>query len=163
MTAEALYVAERKRNPFLGSPRGGRILSALMLPHFMLRPPAGFGVLTMTGRRTGRRRRKCVRAIRRGDKVYVVSIRPTAWLKNVRANPRVSLRLPGGTFAGVARDPRDAQELEEGRAAYCGTVKPFDYGECLMWRRGRPTRAKIEELHRDWFAQGTPLVIDLPE
>ena len=30
-----------------------------------------------------------------------------------------------------------------------------------MWRPGRPTPAKIRELHRDWFAQGTPLVVEL--
>ena len=67
--APSLYVAERKRNPFLHSSTGGRVLSALMLPHFMLLPPKGFGVLTTTGRRTGKTRRKCVRAIRRGDRV----------------------------------------------------------------------------------------------
>ena len=55
MTTRGMYVAERKRNPFIQSPTGGRALSALMLPRFMLRPPAGFGVLTMTGRKTGKR------------------------------------------------------------------------------------------------------------
>jgi deazaflavin-dependent oxidoreductase (nitroreductase family) len=153
-------VAEWK-NPFLGSPTGGRILSALMLPRFMIRPPAGFGVLTTTGRRTAKTRRKCVRAIRRGDKAYIVSIRPTAWLKNVEANPRVRLRIRGGTFSGVARDVRDAGERQEAMDAYCETVNRFDYSECLMWRRGRPTRSKIKELHRGWFSQGTPLVVDL--
>ena len=161
MSGAAMYVPERKHNPFLNSPTGGRLLSALMLPRFMVRPPAGFGVLETTGRRTGKRRRKCVRAIRRGDRAYIVSIRPTAWLKNVRANPDVRLRLRGGKFRGVVREPGDAAESQEAREAYCGTVVPFDYGECMMWRKGRPTRAKIQALHRDWFAQGTPLVVEL--
>ena len=155
------YVAERKRNPFINSRMGGRILSALQAPWFSLLPPHGFGVLTMTGRRTGKTRRKCVRAIRRGDRAYVVSIRSTHWLSNVRANPDVRLRIRSGTFAGVVREPRSTEELEEARAAYCKTVNRFDYAECRMWRPGRPTRDKIEELHRDWFEHGTPLVIEL--
>jgi deazaflavin-dependent oxidoreductase (nitroreductase family) len=153
--------AERARNPFLRSSTGGRILSALMLPHFTVLPPVGSGVLTTTGRRTGKTRRKCIRAIRRGRTAYVVAIRQSAWLKNVEANPQVTLRIRGGTFAGTARTPRDVEERREAAAAYCETVNPFDWIECLMWRRGRPTRAKITELHRGWFERGTPLVIDL--
>ena len=154
-------VAERKHNPFLRSATGGRVLSALMLPWFTLFPPAGFGVLTTTGRRTGRTRRKCVRAIRRGNRAYLVSIRSSAWLHNVRADPNVRLRVRGGAFAGVARELREPAEATAAAAAYCETVTKFDYAECRMWRKGRPTRTKIEELHRGWFRDGTPLVIEL--
>jgi len=155
-----MYVAERSRNPFLRTSTGGRVLSALMLPHFTIRPPRGFAILTTTGRRTGKTRRKCVRAIRRGDRAYLVSIRPTAWLKNARANPHVRLRMPGATVDAVARELRP-DEAEEARAAYCDTVNAFDYMECMMWRKGRPTSAKIRELHSGWFEMGTPLVVDL--
>jgi hypothetical protein len=40
-------------------------------------------------------------------------------------------------------------------------VNPFDYAECALWRRGRPTRAKIQDLHRGWFREGIPLVVEL--
>ena len=150
--------AQRKRNPFLNSATGGRVLSASMLPFFMLMPPAGFGVLTTTGRKTGKTRRKCVRAIRRGDRAYIVSIRPSAWLRNIQANPEVELRIRGGTFTGHARELDDATERVE---AYCETVNRFDYAECRMWRKGRPTRSKIVELHRSWFDHGYPLVVEL--
>jgi deazaflavin-dependent oxidoreductase (nitroreductase family) len=156
-----MNMAERQRNPFLRTSSGGRALSALMLPHFTILPPAGFGVLTTTGRRTGKPRRKCVRAIRRGNRAYVVSIRSSAWLKNVQANPSVRLRIRGGTFSGVVHDLREAGERQEAMEAYCGTVNAFDYVECMMWRRGLPTRAKIKELHRTWFDQGSPLAVDL--
>lgn len=156
-----MIAAERTRNPFIRTATGGRILSALMLPRFTIRPPAGFGVLTTTGRKTGKARRKCIRAIRRGDRVYIISIRSSAWLKNVRANPEVLLRIRGGTFRGVVRELRDPGERQVAMAAYCDTVNSFDYGECVMWRSGRPTRSKIEQLHRDWFHDGTPLVVDL--
>jgi deazaflavin-dependent oxidoreductase (nitroreductase family) len=155
-----MIAADRQHNPFIRSPAGGRLLSALTLPGFMIRPPAGFGVLTTTGRRTGKSRLKCVRAIRRGDKAYIVSIRPTAWLKNVRANPVVRLRIRGGTFSGVVRE-LDEGDRQEAMDAYCETVNPNDYVECFIWRSGRPTRAKIKELHRTWFSTGTPMVVDL--
>jgi deazaflavin-dependent oxidoreductase (nitroreductase family) len=157
------YVAERQRNPFVRSLAGGRALSALQLPFFTVLPPAGFGVLTTTGRRTGKTRRKCVRAIRSGDTAYLVSIggAHAAWLKNIRANPDVRLRIRGGTFAGVARELSEPAETEPAAAAYCGTVNPFDYAECAMHRRGRPTRSRIQELHRSWFDGGIPLAVEL--
>src|SRR5262249_23693956 len=58
----------------LRTPRHGQILSALMLPFVLARPSAGYGVLTTTGRRTGKRRRKCIRLIRRDSKVYLVQL-----------------------------------------------------------------------------------------
>lgn len=157
------YVPERKGNPFVRSPAGGRVLSASQLPWFTILPPAGFGVLTTRGRRTGKTRRRCVRAIRKGNKAYIVAIGGTraAWLKNVRANPSVGLRIRGGTFAGVARELANAAEEQEAMAAYSETVNPVDYAECAMHREGRPTRAKIEELHRSWFENGSPLVVEL--
>jgi hypothetical protein len=62
------YISERRHNPFVRSASWARVLSALMLPRFTIIPPAGFGVLTTTGRKTGKTRRKCVRAIRKGNR-----------------------------------------------------------------------------------------------
>ena len=83
------------------------------------------------------------------------------WLKNVREHPEVRLRVRGGSFAGVAREPRDPAEIAEARAAFCDTVKAFDHLECRVHRPGRPTREKIVALHRTWFEGGTPLVVEL--
>lgn len=137
-------------------------LSGLMLPWFTVLPPAGWGVLTTRGRKTGKVRRKCVRAIRQGNKVYLVAIRPgTAWLKNIRANAEVRLRLLGRRFTGAAREPADAVERQTAMDTYCQTTRLFDYVGCIQHRRGRPKSPKIGELHRTWFDQGVPLVIDL--
>jgi len=166
----AAQYSERAHNAFVRSATGGRVLSALMLPDFMLAAPAGFGVLTTTGRKTGKLRRKCIRAIRRGDKVYLVMLGPaltgdpeavSAWLWNIRANPNVTLRIRGGTFPGVARELEEPPEKEQAREAYCETVHAFDYGMCFFHRRGRPTRAKIQQMTRHWFDVGIPLVLDL--
>jgi deazaflavin-dependent oxidoreductase (nitroreductase family) len=157
------YLAERRGNPLVQTPGGGRILSASQLPWFTVHPPSGFGVLTTRGRKTGRSRRRCVRAIRRGDRAYLVAIGGefSGWLSNIRANPDVRLRIRGGSFEGVARELRGQAEREEAMAAFCETVNPFDYLECRAHRVGRPTRAKIEELHRTWFQGGVPLVVEL--
>jgi deazaflavin-dependent oxidoreductase (nitroreductase family) len=158
------YVAERRRNPLVQTHLGGRILSAAMLPWFTLMPPKGCGVLTTTGRKTGKARRRCVRAIRRGDKVFLVAIGGefNRWLKNIRANPNVRLRILGGTYRGIVRDVHDPDERAEARAAYCEEINPFDYLENRAHRTGRPTSEKIVELHGAWFEGGVPLVIELP-
>jgi deazaflavin-dependent oxidoreductase (nitroreductase family) len=168
----SLYPRERRYNPFIReqhatvlglSLHGGRVLSALELPWFSLVPPRGFGVLTTTGRKTGKRRRKCVRAIRRGNSVYIVSIGgpEMAWLKNIQANPNVSLRITGGTFAGRARKLSDPLETEQALKTYCEPVHAVDYMACLNWRKGLPTRSRIRDLTRGWFNEGVPLVVEL--
>jgi deazaflavin-dependent oxidoreductase (nitroreductase family) len=143
-----------------------------MLPFFLARPPSGYGVITTTGRKTGKARRKCIRVTRRGNRAYIVQLRPpeaartrpsivAALVWNIRSNPSVRLRIRGGTIAGVARELRDPAELERAREAVCETVNLFDYGECSVHLRGLPSRAKIKELHRYWFDTGIPLVVDL--
>jgi deazaflavin-dependent oxidoreductase (nitroreductase family) len=168
---DRMQTQPRKGNPFMRSAAGGRALSALMLPGFTLHPPVGYGVLTTTGRRTGKARRRCVHAIRHGDRAYVVMIRPTpaamalpwtaAWMWNIRASPNVRLRLRDGAFAARARELTDEQELRTAREIYCNAVNPFDYVECAFHRSGCPTRARIQALHRSWFDTGIPLVVEL--
>ncbi len=169
---EAAVREDSKHARMIRSARDGRILSAIMLPFFRVRPPAGYGLLTTTGRKTGKRRRKCVRVIRQGDRAYLTMLRPpklalerptavSAWVWNIRSDPRVELRLPGATFNGLARELHDPGELEQAREALCATVTWFDYGECDLHLRGLPTRAKIKELHRYWFDTGIPLVVEL--
>jgi deazaflavin-dependent oxidoreductase (nitroreductase family) len=159
------YVAERKRNPFVSTAAGARALSAMQLPLFALRPPRGYGVLTTTGRTTGKRRRRCVRAIEDGNRVYLVAIKGarTGWQRNLRANPNARLRLRGGSFAGVARELHGAPEAQRAREVYCHTVYRFDRASYTMWHKGRPTPENIREMLRGWFDQGTAFVIELAE
>jgi deazaflavin-dependent oxidoreductase (nitroreductase family) len=163
-----------KHRRLIRSAGHGRLLSAVMLPSFLVRPPNGFGVITTIGRKTRKSRRKCIRVIRSGSKAHIVQLRPpelavtrpsavSAWVWNIRSTPRVTLRIRGGTFVGIARELKEPAELAEAREAFCEAVNPFDYGECNVHLRGLPTRSKIEELHRYWFDTGIPLVVDLAE
>jgi deazaflavin-dependent oxidoreductase (nitroreductase family) len=161
-----------KHKRLLRRARHGQILSALMLPVVLFSPPAGYGVITTTGRKTGKRRRKCIRVIRRGDCAYLVQLVPphvavtrpgavSSWVWNIRANPRVRLRIKGGSFDGLAREINDPAEREAARSVICESVYPTDYAEAGLHLRGHPTRAKIKELHRYWFDTGHPLVVEL--
>lgn len=163
---------ERERNPFTKSSGGGRVLSAMMLPFFLAMPPHGFGVLTTKGRRTGKTRRKCVRVVRDGDKAYLVMLGPAllgrtapestaGWLWNIRADPNVRLRIRGGTFAGMAHEIEDQAERQRAKEVYCSAVHRFDYVECDFHTGWRPTRDKVERMHRHWFDTGVPLAVDL--
>jgi deazaflavin-dependent oxidoreductase (nitroreductase family) len=119
--------------------------------------------MTTTGRKTGKRRRRCIRAVRSGDRVYAVAIKgraSTGWVKNALATPEVRLRLPGGTASARARAIRD-DERAAGRAAYVETVRPFDYLTYLNWRTGRPTAARIQALLGSWFDEGFPIVMEI--
>jgi deazaflavin-dependent oxidoreductase (nitroreductase family) len=168
----SLYPRERRYNPFIReremtvlglSIHGGQLLSALELPWFSLVPPRGYGVLTTTGRKTGQPRRKCVRAIRSANSVYIVSIAgaKAAWLRNIQANPTVTLRIRGGTFTGRARALSDPLEVERAKRVYCEPVHAVDYMACMNWRKGPPTPSKIRDLTRGWLEEGVPLVVEL--
>ena len=153
---------ERVRNPFTSSATGGRLLSSMQLPLFQLRPPPDYGVLTTTGRKSGKTRRRCVRAVRRGDRAYIVAIRGgiTGWVHNALAHPEVRLRLRDGQFTGKAREV-EVGERAEAKEAYSAGVHRFEYLEYRMWRKGRPSEEDIRELHRSWFDTGTPIVVEL--
>lgn len=174
--AAAIREAAQRESPkhrrLFRSGRYGRLLSKVMLPFFKIRTPAGYGVLTMTGRKTGRPRHKCLRMIREGNEVYIVQLRPpglaierplyvTTWIWNIRANPRVRLRLGTHTFAGVARELSDPAELERARSVICEAVHLMDYSEYGHHLRGLPSRAKIKEMHGYWFDTGIPIVVEL--
>jgi deazaflavin-dependent oxidoreductase (nitroreductase family) len=163
-----------KHRRLLSTGGRGRVLSALMLPPLWLATPAGYGVLTTTGRKTGKARRKCVRVQADGDRAYLISLRPphlamtnpgvaAAWVHNIRANPRVRLRISSGEYRGMAREVVDSGERARARALLCDTVVPTDYGECTLHLRGMPNRTKIQELHRYWFDTGILFAIDLKE
>jgi deazaflavin-dependent oxidoreductase (nitroreductase family) len=105
-----------------------------------------------------------VRTVRQGDRVYIVAIKGdrTGWLKNIEASPTVQLRLRGGRFTGIARKISEDPERLEARHAYCDTMPSlFERFEYSMWRKGRPTPAKIRDLHSTWFDTGAPLIVEL--
>ncbi len=169
---EAAVVEQPKHRRLITSVRHGQILSALMLPDYQLGTPPGHAVLTTTGRRTGKARRKVIRAIRQNERVYMVQLRlpklaietplmVTAWVLNIRANPHVRLKLGRRTYAAVMREIDAPAELARAREIFCEPVHLVDYGESVLHLRGMPSHGKIRDLHRYWFDTGVPLVAEL--
>ncbi|MBA0045842.1 nitroreductase family deazaflavin-dependent oxidoreductase [Mycobacteroides sp. LB1] len=144
--------------------RFASVLHAVHRPWFAIRVPRGVGILTTIGRKSGSPRVTYIKAVRDGDRAYLVAItgQHTLWVKNIQANPAVRLRLTDGTYIGEARQIAPADPVyEAARERFCGVVHPFDYAENLFHRKGLPSRRKIIELHRAWFEGGTSLVVEL--
>jgi deazaflavin-dependent oxidoreductase (nitroreductase family) len=165
---DGLYVFERfSRAGAVTSVRDKRTftraLRAIHQPWFAAWMPTGVAALTTTGRKSGRPRTTFVRAYRDADKAYLVSItgENALWLKNIRADPKVTLRFRRETLHGIARDPSNDTERKAVSDAFCSDPHAFDYAENLFHRKGLPTRTKIVELHVAWLAGGTPLIVDV--
>ncbi len=150
------------KNPFTSSSLGGRLLSGVQLPFFLLRPPAGYGVLTTIGRTTGKRRSRCIRLVQRGDEACIVSIHgpSVGWLRNLTEQPTIRVRTAAGWRQATAVVGLDAVSPEL-RDAYVNDVGWFCNPEYLMWRKGRPTRDRIRSLHRSWLETGTPVALKI--
>ena len=151
-------------NPLAGSKFYNRLGNLVTQPLWSLRPaPTGFGIITTIGRRSGKPRRQSIRAIRQGDVVYVVAImgERAAWLKNIRANPHISVRLGGATLSGTLREIRDPSQRQEAMDLYVNTVVPADYLDYAAYHWGWPTHSKIIRAHRRWFEEGIPVAMHL--
>lgn len=154
-----------RSNIVAGQPVKWRVLALdwAIRPLFSSGVLRGMGVLTTTGRKTGKLRRHAVRAIRDGDRIYFVSIPGSHanWVHNIRDDPRVPIRLGGATLQGTARELVAGPERDAARRAYTGTVNGADYLECFIHWGGLPRSWKIRKLHEMWFDGGIPLVIRL--
>lgn len=170
---EAAVREEPKHRRLITSPKHGQILSGLMLPGYAYGSvPSGHAVLTTIGRKTGKPRRKVIRAIPQDDRVYIVQLRPpavavntplavAAWVLNIRADSHVQLKLGRRTYVATMREIEDPAELACAREIFCEPVHPVDYPECVIHLKGRPSARKIRDLHRYWFDTGVPLVAEL--
>lgn len=145
--------------------RAGAKFLNLQTAWFRIAAPKGYAVLTTVGRRSGKPRRSNVRAIRRGDHIYVVSIagRANDWFHNLDANPEARLRIGRRNRTGRARQLRDEGERLAARAAYCDHITGFDFISSLVNQRGIPWPRRIREMHTRWFDEGELFIIELNE
>ncbi len=151
-------------NPFAGSRAYARLSNIFMRPLFSLLPvPRGFALLTVTGRRSGKARQRPVRAVRRDDMLYAVAMlgERSDWLRNVRKEPHVQVKLGGRRLKGQVREVADPAETEEALRLYVDEVFPADYADYAAYHWGVPTRRKIVEAHRRWAADGVMVAIGL--
>ena len=94
-------------NPFASAPWFHKLGHATNTMFWRALPtPTGLGVLTTTGRRTGKQRVRALRVIRDGNRLYGVAMLgpKCAWLHNIRAHPDVRIKLGSKTHNATARE-----------------------------------------------------------
>ena len=103
-------------NPFAGSRGYARLSNLLMQPLYRLLPvPRGFALLTVIGRRSGRRLRRPVRAIRSDNTLYAVAKlgERSDWLRNVRKEPQVEIKVGDERYGAMAREALARLDVDE--------------------------------------------------
>lgn len=151
-------------NPFAASRTFHRIGHLTNTAPLRLLPtPAGIAVVTTTGRKSGKRRTRAMRAVRDGDRVYAVALpgRRSDWLANLRANPDVTVKLERTTYRARGRILADGEERRRAFAAYHPIAGWYDFADYANYVWSLPTRAKVLSAHDDWFEQDTPVVFEL--
>jgi deazaflavin-dependent oxidoreductase (nitroreductase family) len=153
-------------NPFASSRWYHKLSNIFMMPVFRVVPmPHGFALLTVTGRRSGKARRRPIRAVRRNDTLYAVAAlgERSDWLQNVRKEPRVRVKLGGRTQTAVAREIGDPDERRIAEEQYIDQVDRYDYIDYPSLEWGLPARRNIVEAHRRWIERGVLVAIDLAD
>ena len=151
-------------NPFAKSRWFHRLanISGMWVFFRLLPAPRGFALLTVTGRRTGKRRRRPIRAIRDGSTLYAVAIlgERSDWLRNLRANPKAQTRVGVRTREITMREIMDPVEREKAQQLYIETVVPYDYFDVPIVDWTFPTPARIRKSHRDWLQRGILVALE---
>jgi deazaflavin-dependent oxidoreductase (nitroreductase family) len=152
-------------NPFAKSRWFHRLANYSGPPAFfrVLPVPKGFALLTVVGRRSGKKRRRPIRALREGNTLYGVAIlgEKSDWLRNLRANPRATARLGLRTRNITLREFTDADEREKAERLYIESVVSYDYFDVPIVDWTWPSPARIRKSHRQWLKVGTLVALEL--
>ena len=152
-------------NPFAKSRWFHKLANYSGPPAFfrVLPVPRGFALLTVTGRRSGKKRRRPIRAIRDGQTLYGVAILAdkSDWLRNLRAGPNAQARLGIRTRGIKLREITDEAERAEAEQLYVETVVLYDYFDVPVVDWTFPTASRIKQSHHDWLKRGTLVALEL--
>jgi deazaflavin-dependent oxidoreductase (nitroreductase family) len=153
-------------NPFSQSKWFHRMGHVMLTPTWRVFPtPKGLGLVTTTGRKSGKRRARAMRVVVDGERAYASSILGDRadWVHNVRANSAVKIKLGGTTYYAVARPIVDAAERAAAAEVYRPVAGWYDYVDYASFVWGLPTRSSVLKVHDLWFEKGTPVVFELGE
>jgi deazaflavin-dependent oxidoreductase (nitroreductase family) len=151
-------------NPFAASKTFHKLGNITNTPVFRVMPtPAGIALVTTKGRRSGKARARPMRAVRDRNRVYAVSILGARadWLRNVRADPSVTVKLGSKTYRATAKELVDSDERAQAAAVYAPIAGWYDYFDYANFVWDIPTRKKLLHAHDDWFGKGIPVVFEL--
>ncbi len=149
-------------NPFERSRWYMRWGNMTIPPMFRIVPvPKGFIIMTVTGHLSSKAHYRLVRAIRRHNAFYVNTEEGRDWLRNVRKNPSVVVKVGRHRQRGLVREVTDVAEQESANEQYVSEIAPFEYVTygARVW--SLPTRRKLIEWHRRWVENAVMLAIEL--
>jgi deazaflavin-dependent oxidoreductase (nitroreductase family) len=151
-------------NPFAQKRWYSKISNVLMAPVFRFVPmPHGFVLLTVTGRRSGKPRHRPVRAVEVDGTHYAVALlgERADWLRNVRVQPRVRVKVGGRTQDATVREVSDPAEVARAGDVYVNQIDRYDYVDYPNLEWGWPSKRNIVDAHRRWLERGVLVAIDL--
>jgi deazaflavin-dependent oxidoreductase (nitroreductase family) len=151
-------------NPFSKQKWFHRMGTLMLTPTWKVAPtPKGLALVTTTGRKSGKPRQRAMRAVVDGDRAYAAAILGDRadWVRNVRANPDVTIKLGGKTRRANARALTDPQERARAADIYRPIAGWYDYFDYATFVWGLPTRGNVLRVHDEWFETGTPVVFEL--
>jgi deazaflavin-dependent oxidoreductase (nitroreductase family) len=151
-------------NPFAKSKAFHRMGNVMLTPTWKLFPtPSGLGLVTTTGRKSGKPRQRAMRVVVEGKRAYASAILGDRadWVRNVRAEPGVRIKLGGTTYRASARAIDDPAERAQAAAIYRPVAGWYDYFDYATFVWGLPTRGNVLRVHDEWFDTGTPVVFEL--
>ena len=96
-----------------------------------------FCYLTTSGRRTGRPHEIEIWFALDGETIYLLSGggERSDWVRNLRADPAVAVRLRDTTYDATARVVDEGEESERGRTLVFDKYQPRYDGSLERWRR----------------------------
>ena len=109
----------------------------------------GMLLITVTGRKTGKRYTTPVQYLRQGDIMWVTSTRQRTWWRNLRGGAEVTLRLRGKDVNAQAEALEDEMAVAEGFRTYFQLApNSVRYFHVKLDSTGKPEAGDIAELAR---------------
>jgi F420H(2)-dependent quinone reductase len=86
-----------------------------------------------------------------------------SWLRNVRAQPRVRVKIGGRARNATAREVSDPEEIARATEVYVNQIDRYDYVDYPNLEWGWPSKRNIIDAHRRWIERGVLVAIDIEE
>ncbi|MCI0478593.1 MAG: nitroreductase family deazaflavin-dependent oxidoreductase [Anaerolineales bacterium] len=107
-------------------------------------------LITYTGRKSGKPITLPTNYVREGDALFITSFRARKWWRNLRGGARVTIRLQGRDYSGVAEAIEDADAVAQGLRAYFRRVPQWaKYSGVALGANGAPSVESVERAAQD--------------
>ncbi|MBN2084325.1 MAG: nitroreductase family deazaflavin-dependent oxidoreductase [Anaerolineales bacterium] len=132
------------------NPIGNTFIAALLRSPLHKLLGESFGLITVTGRKTGRRISTPINAVRMGEGFAVVSYRRRTWWRNLAGGRTGALRVGGKTIPVTGRVVEDPAEVRNGLREYFKIYPAYaKYFDIRCDVQGRIPEEELERVAKD--------------